>query len=150
MFSSSNGYAHSGGTDSNGCHAGTELYHCHTPKGSGGSLTVLGAVLVGGVIAWLLLDKDEENSFSVDARNYIKHTGSTVEYGNYLAFPLAPNNNFSFQIGSQTTRENSWSNDLHNQNSQLFVGVGLRVKQGIHLNFRSSPKKVGINLGFNF
>ena len=25
-------YAHSGGTDSNGCHAGTQPYHCHTPK----------------------------------------------------------------------------------------------------------------------
>ncbi|MFD2177764.1 YHYH domain-containing protein [Veronia pacifica] len=39
---SSNVFAHSGGTDENGCHAGSKPYHCHNPKngstsGSGSS-----------------------------------------------------------------------------------------------------------------
>ncbi|MEZ8088302.1 YHYH domain-containing protein [Vibrio sp. 1S139] len=25
-------FAHSGGTDANGCHAGTKPYHCHNKK----------------------------------------------------------------------------------------------------------------------
>ncbi len=25
-------FAHSGGTDANGCHAGKKPYHCHNPK----------------------------------------------------------------------------------------------------------------------
>jgi hypothetical protein len=29
---SSVSFAHSGGTDSNGCHAGTKPYHCHNKK----------------------------------------------------------------------------------------------------------------------
>ncbi len=32
VSSSSVAHAHSGGTDSRGCHAGTQPYHCHTPK----------------------------------------------------------------------------------------------------------------------
>lgn len=28
-FAASFSYAHSGGTDSKGCHAGTKPYHCH-------------------------------------------------------------------------------------------------------------------------
>lgn len=36
-FSGANlAHAHSGGTDSNGCHAGSQPYHCHTLKPSGG------------------------------------------------------------------------------------------------------------------
>jgi hypothetical protein len=31
VFSTS-AFAHSGGTDANGCHAGTKPYHCHNPK----------------------------------------------------------------------------------------------------------------------
>ncbi|MFW7342564.1 YHYH domain-containing protein [Pollutimonas sp. H1-120] len=29
LFSTSFAYAHSGGTDKNGCHAGSKPYHCH-------------------------------------------------------------------------------------------------------------------------
>ncbi|WP_271274618.1 YHYH domain-containing protein [Aliamphritea hakodatensis] len=29
LFTTSIASAHSGGTDSNGCHSGTKAYHCH-------------------------------------------------------------------------------------------------------------------------
>lgn len=54
-------HAHSGGTDANGCHAGSQPYHCHgSSGGSGGdgdtALIVLGVVaglgLMIGLIWW--------------------------------------------------------------------------------------------------
>lgn len=32
VMSSQAVFAHSGGTDANGCHAGTKTYHCHNRK----------------------------------------------------------------------------------------------------------------------
>ena len=32
IFISVNGFGHSGGTDKNGCHAGSQSYHCHNEK----------------------------------------------------------------------------------------------------------------------
>ncbi len=55
------GFAHSGGTDSNGCHAGSQPYHCHGDSEEGGdptvALIVLGSIIVvGGIvlISWTL------------------------------------------------------------------------------------------------
>lgn len=50
--------SHSGGTDENGCHAGTEPYHCHNDDGDDGGGTssrdvavlVVGTVVVVGII----------------------------------------------------------------------------------------------------
>ena len=52
--------SHSGGLDRNGCHAGSEPYHCHRSENSGSSkssdsgLLIAGEIVVVGVIAWLL------------------------------------------------------------------------------------------------
>ena len=39
-------FAHSGGTDANGCHAGSQPYHCHNGSGSS-SGSVDSGILVG-------------------------------------------------------------------------------------------------------
>ena len=50
-------YAHSGGTDSDGCHAGSQPYHCHgggdTDAGTV-TLIVLGSAVVVGGLIWLI------------------------------------------------------------------------------------------------
>lgn len=59
-------FAHSGGTDEKGCHAGSEPYHCHNGSDSSGSfngadaaIVVSAAVLVVGAI-WYYSQCDEE------------------------------------------------------------------------------------------
>ncbi|WP_368059160.1 YHYH domain-containing protein [Marinobacter sp.] len=59
-------FAHSGGTDENGCHAGSEPYHCHNGSDSSGSssgadvaIAVGAAVLVVGAI-WYYSQCDED------------------------------------------------------------------------------------------
>lgn len=55
-------YAHSGGTDANGCHGGSQPYHCHGGSElSGGdtdavtvTLIVVGGVVVVGGLIWLI------------------------------------------------------------------------------------------------
>lgn len=61
--------AHSGGTDANGCHAGTEPHHCHNGDSEGGSgggggssdalVGVAAAVMVGWAV-WHFCIRDEE------------------------------------------------------------------------------------------
>lgn len=52
-------YAHSGGTDANGCHGGSEPYHCHgTEGGSSGGGSLGGGdefVIVLGVVVGVTL-----------------------------------------------------------------------------------------------
>lgn len=43
-------FAHSGGTDGNGCHAGTQQYHCHN-DGDGNSSSSSGGSAALGVLA---------------------------------------------------------------------------------------------------
>ena len=50
-------YSHSGGTDSRGCHAGTQPYHCHEPKDDDKgetALIILGVVAASLLVLWLL------------------------------------------------------------------------------------------------
>lgn len=63
--------AHSGGTDDNGCHAGSEPYHCHNGGDSSGSsggadtaIAVGAAVLVVGVIWYYSQCNEESDRFS--------------------------------------------------------------------------------------
>lgn len=59
-------FAHSGGTDKHGCHAGTEPYHCHNGGDSSGNssgtdvaIAVGVAVIVVGAI-WYVSQRDNE------------------------------------------------------------------------------------------
>ena len=48
-------WAHSGGTDSGGCHAGSRPYHCHNSKGGDSNDTVW--IILGGILAvWLVYE----------------------------------------------------------------------------------------------
>ena len=80
MFSllfSSTLYAHSGGTDSNGCHAGSQPYHCHGGGGysSGNSFWVAPDkapnVQAGGKVwSWPFMYKEETNGYCSAPRKY--------------------------------------------------------------------------------
>ncbi|MGI2027776.1 YHYH domain-containing protein [Endozoicomonas acroporae] len=59
-------FAHSGGTDSNGCHTNhsTNEYHCHNSKDSNSkeATTALAIIVVGGLIYWYFKDSDNKQS----------------------------------------------------------------------------------------
>lgn len=55
-FLSLTAHGHSGGTDANGCHAGSQPYHCPNSKGGDGALAVLAGVIVIAVI-WYVVDR---------------------------------------------------------------------------------------------
>ena len=72
-------YAHSGGTDSNGCHAGSQPYHCHGGGGysSGISFWVdpdkAPNVQAGGKVwSWPFMYKEETNGYCSAPRKYQK------------------------------------------------------------------------------
>ena len=51
-------WAHSGGTDRHGCHAGTQPYHCHHGSDSDSDTEtwlVVGGVIVAVVVIWAVL-----------------------------------------------------------------------------------------------
>lgn len=48
------GFAHSGRTDKNGCHAGTQSYHCHNASSSGESSSSSDAVILVGATVLVL------------------------------------------------------------------------------------------------
>ena len=55
LLVSTNVYSHSGGTDSNGCHAGSQPYHCHNDgDSSSADLDGLGTVVGVLVVGWLM------------------------------------------------------------------------------------------------
>ena len=58
--------AHSGGTDSNGCHSGSQPYHCHNSKSEDLDINWEG-VAIGVLLLWGLTyftrDKTEKNYF---------------------------------------------------------------------------------------
>lgn len=51
-------FAHSGGTDSRGCHAGSQPYHCHNSKSGLGeyedALTLIGIICVGLLVVYIM------------------------------------------------------------------------------------------------
>ena len=52
--------AHSGGTDKYGCHAGSELYHCHDDKTEASWESILGGLLVMGLLLAMWAPKKEK------------------------------------------------------------------------------------------
>lgn len=70
--------AHSGGTDSRGCHAGTQPYHCHSSdeqdeKNRKALYAVLGGVFALWFIVWMLERMQDESrsttAFSMEKTN---------------------------------------------------------------------------------
>jgi hypothetical protein len=54
-------FAHSGGTDSYGCHAGTEAYHCHEKKYEEASWEeIIGAFVLMGVLLAIWMPEKEK------------------------------------------------------------------------------------------
>ena len=51
-------FAHSGGTDSRGCHAGSQPYHCHNSKNGSreyeDALTVVVVIVVGLIVIYFI------------------------------------------------------------------------------------------------
>ena len=56
--------AHSGGTDSNGCHAGSQPYHCHSSKSDdlNWEAMAIGVLLLWG-LTYFTKDKPDKNYF---------------------------------------------------------------------------------------
>ncbi len=68
--------AHSGGTDANGCHAGSQPYHCHNSKSSSSAssfdsegLTDLAALLLVGWLIWELSNNEDQYQYISDFNN---------------------------------------------------------------------------------
>lgn len=61
-------FGHSGGLDANGCHAGTEPYHCHHDNNDDdddkAASNLLIALVVLGVAAWYLHDGNDQQGSS--------------------------------------------------------------------------------------
>ncbi len=62
-------FAHSGGTDGNGCHAGTKPYHCHNGSDASSSLSgtdvavVVGATFLAVGAIWYFSQCDDEEEW---------------------------------------------------------------------------------------
>ena len=63
--------AHSGGTDSNGCHAGSQPYHCHNSKNDELNVEAMaiGVLLLLAIRYFSSGSKDSEQSFVEDVNN---------------------------------------------------------------------------------
>ena len=64
LLPAAHGFGHSGGTDANGCHAGSRPYHCHNSKGGSfewdeNATNVLVGVVVIAVI-WYVVDRSSK------------------------------------------------------------------------------------------
>ena len=84
-----NAHAHSGGTNSAGCHAGSQPYHCHnsSPSFSGGS--DVGKVIAGVAILGIMAGIANE----IDKANKKKHTKKKIVVNqNVLQVQLFLNN----------------------------------------------------------
>lgn len=64
-------FAHSGGTDAHGCHAGSQPYHCHNRKGGEGdyegAVTLVVVIVVGLLVVWAI--SRSMNSISMGGSN---------------------------------------------------------------------------------
>ena len=71
MLMPSVGSAHSGGTDSNGCHAGSQPYHCHDSKSDELNVEAMaiGVLLLLAIRYFSSGSKDSEQSFVEDVNN---------------------------------------------------------------------------------
>lgn len=60
-----NAFAHSGGTNSSGCHSGTEPYHCHDEGDSGETMLLVGGIVLlvalVGVVIWATWPDNSNN-----------------------------------------------------------------------------------------
>ena len=67
MLAPSIGSAHSGGTDSNGCHAGTQPYHCHSSKSTelNWEAMAAGILLLWG-LNYLMKDEPDNKRYLTD------------------------------------------------------------------------------------
>lgn len=59
--------AHSGGTNSNGCHSGTQAYHCHSSKSDELNWEAMAAgILLLWVVNILTRDKNDKKQYLTD------------------------------------------------------------------------------------
>ncbi len=125
-FVSSQTLAHSGGTDSNGCHAGSQPYHCH--NGGSSNSSGLGST---GVDAW---DINLGYKWSIDGQSPIPYFGLSLgqEYGiDDVTFGVDLGFEFSsgFYLGYVTTSNSIQLgfNSIHLSINQNSIGLGLRL-----------------------
>lgn len=132
-------FAHSGGTDSNGCHSGSEAYHCHNNKSNSPSISIGGWDVNAGyqyqifeskLIPFLGLSygKSEHELNSTAGWNL----GMKHEDGWYASFVSTSK---SVQLGYGF---------FHVAANQDYLGLGLRVPFGYS---RSSGQSAGYYSG---
>ena len=97
-------FAHSGGTDSNGCHAGSQPYHCHNSKSGFGeyedALTIVSVIVVGLVVIYFIsscmnrmraysnLQDMGEDSHIDDFETYAKFDSETEEFQTGIRYKI--------------------------------------------------------------
>lgn len=64
-------FAHSGGTDESGCHAGTQPYHCHNDSNAssfdGGEVVVAAVVLAVVAACWIKQKQKRDDRDTLDS-----------------------------------------------------------------------------------
>lgn len=141
-------YAHSGGTDSAGCHAGTEPYHCHEPKGEA-NLAVAGIVVGVLVLYWLITKDDDKNNYTLKTYNSKRFYGNDFNLDSNVSLPLGTSK-FRLQIGQNIDQQYSLNGDISAIRNQLYTGIEYNFDNGAVLSLTTQRKKVGMNFGFKF
>ena len=124
-------FAHSGGTDKYGCHAGSQPYHCHSGKSSGSSdddsgfsINHVAHIMTGGLILISALDKfsqpvmisynSEQSLYGIGAFYIGKYTPLYISSKSFDGFSVV-------NIGRVT-------NIRTTNNVDTLIGVGIYTK----------------------
>ena len=143
-------YGHSGGTDANGCHAGTKPYHCHTPKGDSESedgTSLVGVLVLVGILVWLYKDKVTGETFYKQSA-YTDRSYNEISTSYQLSFK---NSDFSFISGTKQPNYEYFSNaDSLDTDIKMFMGVGYTLHKNGHLEFVQSTDSKELNYIYRF
>jgi len=117
--------AHSGGTDSNGCHAGSEPYHCHNSKNGSESSIDVGA--------W---DINAGYQYHIEQTNLIPFIGASIGKS-------GENEDTAFGVNVGLKLESGWYASYVSTSKSLQLGYGFA-----HISANSDYFGAGIRFPF--
>jgi len=134
---STNLLSHSGGTDRNGCHAGSEPYHCHNGGSSRNSSHNDNHDEESSLNAW---DLNIGYQYHIEDTPYIPYAGLSL--GKDILYEEVPND-VTVGIDLGIKLQNKWYIGYTTTSKSTKIGYGF-----FHFSFNSNCIGIGINYPF--